>query len=106
MILPDIVQEAARRWANFGFALEYGQAHLGLARCLIALSNLEAATEPLQKARAISPDSARFRSSTRQILTSSRRKRLPRWAFSNHPAEKPLIHVEPYCEALPSCRPA
>ena len=33
--------------------LEEGQAHLGLARCLIALDDHEAATEPLQKARTI-----------------------------------------------------
>jgi len=46
-------QELAQRWADYGFVLEEGQAHLGLARCLIALGNREAATDPLHKARAI-----------------------------------------------------
>jgi hypothetical protein len=49
----DLYTEAARRWADYGFVLEEGQAHLGLARCLIALGDRQAATEPLQKARAI-----------------------------------------------------
>jgi hypothetical protein len=40
-------------WADCGFLLEEGQAHLGLARCLIALGDREAATRPLQEARAI-----------------------------------------------------
>jgi class 3 adenylate cyclase/tetratricopeptide (TPR) repeat protein len=46
-------QEAAQRWADYGFVLEKGQAHLGLARCLIGLGDREAATEPLHNARAI-----------------------------------------------------
>jgi hypothetical protein len=33
--------------------LEEGQAHLGFARCLIAIGDLEAATESLHKAGAI-----------------------------------------------------
>jgi hypothetical protein len=33
--------------------LEEGQAHLGLARCLIAIGDRRAAKEPLQQARAI-----------------------------------------------------
>jgi class 3 adenylate cyclase/tetratricopeptide (TPR) repeat protein len=49
----DLYHEAAERWADYGFVLEEGQAHLGLARCLIALGDREAATESLQKARAI-----------------------------------------------------
>jgi len=49
----DLYQDAARRWADYGFVLEEGQAHLGLARCLIALGEKQAATEPLQKARVI-----------------------------------------------------
>jgi hypothetical protein len=49
----DFYQEAAQRWADYGFVLEEGQAHLGLARCLIALGDKGAATEPLQKARVI-----------------------------------------------------
>ena len=49
----SLYQEAAQRWADYGFVLEEGQAHLGLARCLIALGDREAAIEPLQKARAI-----------------------------------------------------
>ena len=49
----DLYQEAAQRWADYGFVLEEGQAHLGLARCLIALGANESATESLQQARAI-----------------------------------------------------
>jgi len=49
----DLYQEAAQRWSDFGFVLEEGQAHLGLARCLIALGDRDAATQPLHKARAI-----------------------------------------------------
>lgn len=39
--------------ADYGFVLEEGQAHLGLARCLIALRDRQAATESLQRAHAI-----------------------------------------------------
>jgi hypothetical protein len=46
-------QKLPKRWADYGFVLEEGQAYLGLARCLIALGDRHAATEPLQKARAI-----------------------------------------------------
>jgi hypothetical protein len=49
----DLYHDCARRWADYGFVLEEGQAYLGLARCLIALGQRVAATEPLQKARAI-----------------------------------------------------
>ena len=49
----NLYKEAAQRWADYGFVLEEGQAHLGLARCLLALCDGEAATEPLQKARSI-----------------------------------------------------
>jgi len=49
----DLHQEAAQRWADYGFLLEEGQAHLGLARCLIALGDREAAADPLLKARPI-----------------------------------------------------
>jgi len=49
----DLYQEAAQRWADYGFVLEEGQAYLGLARCLIALGDRGAATEPLHRARAI-----------------------------------------------------
>jgi class 3 adenylate cyclase/tetratricopeptide (TPR) repeat protein len=48
-----LYREAAKRWAEFGFVLEEGQAHLGLARCLIVLGDRQAATDPLHKARAI-----------------------------------------------------
>jgi hypothetical protein len=48
-----LYREAAQRWADFGFVLEEGQADLGFARCLVALDNREAATEPLHRARAI-----------------------------------------------------
>ncbi|MDQ3530802.1 MAG: AAA family ATPase [Actinomycetota bacterium] len=49
----DLYREAVQRWTDYGFVLEEGQAHLGLARCLINLGDRAAATEPLQKARAI-----------------------------------------------------
>ena len=49
----QLYEELVHRWAAYGFVLEEGQAHLGLARCLIALGDREAATEPLRKARAI-----------------------------------------------------
>ena len=49
----DLYKRAAQSWGEYGFALEEGQAHLGQARCLIALGDREDATEPLQKARAI-----------------------------------------------------
>jgi len=49
----DLFEEAARRWADYGFVLEEGQAHFGVGRCLIALGDREAATEPLRKARAV-----------------------------------------------------
>ncbi len=49
----NLYQEASQRWADYGFVLEEGEALLGLARCLIALGDREAAGEPLQKARAI-----------------------------------------------------
>jgi tetratricopeptide (TPR) repeat protein len=49
----NLYQQAAQRWADYGFVLEEGQAHLGLGRCLIALAEREASTEPLQKARTI-----------------------------------------------------
>jgi class 3 adenylate cyclase/tetratricopeptide (TPR) repeat protein len=47
-----LFEGAAQRWADYGFVLEEGHAHLGLARCLIALGDRAAATEPLHKARA------------------------------------------------------
>jgi hypothetical protein len=49
----DLYREAAQRWTDYGFVLEEGQAHLGLARCLILLDDKETATKHLQKARAI-----------------------------------------------------
>ena len=49
----DFYQQAAQGWADYGFVFEEGQAHLGLARCLFALGEKGAATELLQKARAI-----------------------------------------------------
>jgi len=44
---------AAQPWADYGFTLEEGQGHLGLARRLITLSEPQVATEPLKKARAM-----------------------------------------------------
>jgi class 3 adenylate cyclase/tetratricopeptide (TPR) repeat protein len=49
----DLYREAAERWADFGFVLEQGQAHLGLARSLLALGDREPAAAPLGKARGI-----------------------------------------------------
>ncbi|MDQ3660257.1 MAG: hypothetical protein M3454_04185, partial [Actinomycetota bacterium] len=49
----DLYREAASRWADYGFVLEEGQAHLGLARCLLALGDHVAVAEPLQRAGAI-----------------------------------------------------
>jgi tetratricopeptide (TPR) repeat protein len=49
----SLYQEAAQRWGDYSFVLEEGQAYLGLARCLIALGDREAATEPLHEARVI-----------------------------------------------------
>jgi class 3 adenylate cyclase/tetratricopeptide (TPR) repeat protein len=49
----NLYQQTAQRWADYGFVLEEGQAYLGLGRCFIALGDRKAATEPLQKARAI-----------------------------------------------------
>jgi class 3 adenylate cyclase/tetratricopeptide (TPR) repeat protein len=49
----DLHQQAAQRWADYGFVLEEGQAHLGLARCLITLGDREGATVPLRKAQTI-----------------------------------------------------
>jgi len=49
----ELYRQAVERWADYGFVLEEGQAHLGLARCLMALGNGSAATESLHRARAI-----------------------------------------------------
>jgi hypothetical protein len=45
--------EAARRWKDYGHLLEEGYARLGAARCLLAMGDRKAATQPLQDARAI-----------------------------------------------------
>jgi tetratricopeptide (TPR) repeat protein len=45
--------EAARRWKNFGGLLEQGYARLGAGRCLLAMGEGSAATQPLHDARAI-----------------------------------------------------
>ncbi len=49
----ELYGDAAERWADYGFVLEEGQAHLGGARCFLSLGDSAAATEPLLKARAI-----------------------------------------------------
>jgi len=49
----DLYHQATQRWADYGFVLEEAQAYLGLARCLIALGDRGAATEPLHRARAV-----------------------------------------------------
>jgi tetratricopeptide (TPR) repeat protein len=48
-----LYEEAAERWADYGFVPEEGQAHLGLGRCFVALDDRQAATQPLHRARAI-----------------------------------------------------
>jgi class 3 adenylate cyclase/tetratricopeptide (TPR) repeat protein len=49
----SLYQEAAERWADFGFVLEQGYALLGAGRCLLALRDPERAATRLQKARGI-----------------------------------------------------
>lgn len=44
-----LYQQLAERWTDYGFVLEEGQAHFGLARCLIASGDRAAAAEPLRK---------------------------------------------------------
>jgi hypothetical protein len=43
--------EAARRWAEYGFALEHGQAALGAGRCLVAVGRHREAADHLLEAR-------------------------------------------------------
>jgi tetratricopeptide (TPR) repeat protein len=43
--------EAAERWADYGFALERGQAALGAGRCLVALGRRPEAATRLDEAR-------------------------------------------------------
>ena len=42
----DFYQQASERSADYSFVLEEGQAHLGMAHCLIALGDRQAAAEP------------------------------------------------------------
>ena len=49
----ELYSAATERWAEFGFALEEGQALLGRARCLAALHSWEEANESVQRALAI-----------------------------------------------------
>ena len=49
----DSYEVAIHAWNSYGDIFEHAHALLGLARCLIALGDREAATEPLHKARAI-----------------------------------------------------
>jgi predicted ATPase/class 3 adenylate cyclase len=46
-----LYEEAAERWAEFGFVLEQGYALLGAGRCLLAVRDPERAATRLQKAR-------------------------------------------------------
>jgi predicted ATPase len=48
-----LYDEAAERWAEFGFALEHGQALLGVGRCLLELDDGEKAARCVQAAREI-----------------------------------------------------
>ena len=48
----ELYEEAARRWARFGHALEHGHALLGAGRCLAALGRAERARERFVVARA------------------------------------------------------
>ncbi len=49
----ELYDDAAQRWADFGFALEHGQALLGAARCLLALGRSTDALPRLHRAREI-----------------------------------------------------
>jgi len=49
----ELYEDVARRWSEFGFALEHGQALLGRARCELARGSREEATPPLHQAREI-----------------------------------------------------
>jgi class 3 adenylate cyclase/tetratricopeptide (TPR) repeat protein len=48
-----LYEEAAGRWAEYGFLLEQGEALLGGGRCQLALRDRERAAKTLQKARGI-----------------------------------------------------
>jgi class 3 adenylate cyclase/tetratricopeptide (TPR) repeat protein len=48
-----LYNDAARRWSEYGFVLEEGQALLGTGRCLIALGRTSEAAAPLHQAREI-----------------------------------------------------
>jgi tetratricopeptide (TPR) repeat protein len=48
-----LYNDAARRWSEYGFLLEEGQALLGAGRCLIALGRPSVAAAPLHRARQI-----------------------------------------------------
>jgi tetratricopeptide (TPR) repeat protein len=43
--------EVAERWADYGFALEHGQAALGAGRCLVAVGRHHEAVDHLREAR-------------------------------------------------------
>ena len=49
----DLYDDAAQRWADFGFVLEHGQALLGVARCMLALEKSSNALPRLHRAREI-----------------------------------------------------
>ncbi len=48
-----LYEEAADRWAKYGFVLEQGQALLGAGRCLLALEHSQRAAKSLQNAQQI-----------------------------------------------------
>jgi len=49
----ELYDDAAQRWAGYGFALEHGQALLGNARCSLALARSGDALPQLHRAREI-----------------------------------------------------
>ena len=49
----ELYDDAAQRWADFGFVLEHGQALLGAARCLLALGRSSEVLPRLHRAREI-----------------------------------------------------
>jgi tetratricopeptide (TPR) repeat protein len=49
----DLYGDAARRWEDFGSALEHGEAALGRGRCLVALQSAAGARDSLEEAERV-----------------------------------------------------
>jgi hypothetical protein len=49
----ELYDDVARRWADYGFALEHGQGLLGAARCMLASDRNDEAIRRLHKAQEI-----------------------------------------------------